>query len=119
MIKAIMGAAMFVAIAGSVCAQGSYTLTANNGSEYNVFLGTNALGNPVVYLDEVEQLGWKWVVKDTDGDGKKDDLRITDAGVPPNQGTTDLKNGANDVQSGTAHDGNVAYPANQIGTWAR
>lgn len=61
--------------------------------------------------------GWTWEKKDTDGDGAKDDIRVKDNGA----GVIDLKNGAqgSGLSSGTAHDGNVAYPSNQIGTWSR
>ncbi|MGK0156345.1 MAG: hypothetical protein ACI9SE_003313 [Neolewinella sp.] len=63
--------------------------------------------------------GWSWEVIDTDGDGKVDDVRISD----PGNGKLDLPDGggASTGDNGDIHDGSVAYPNNQIpgSTWEK
>lgn len=117
MIRTLLSAlcTLVLAISAAAQAQGSFTITIPGVGQYVAFCGINAAGQNVVFKDGIELPGWTWELKDTDGDGQKDDVRIRDTG----NGTLDLVNGGTHDSSGNVHDGYATYPNNQIGTWSR
>jgi hypothetical protein len=100
---------------------GNYAVEVNG----TAFDGTLLIDGGVnkVAVNGVVMQGWSWIVIDTDGDGKADDVRISE----PGGGVLDLVDAGDASETaGTTHDGGQPYNPggspphpNENGKWSR